>query len=120
MLRSPKTFFKGQWHVLEKFSSMGNGYTFELETVIFSAITAAVHEMVTGEAAKLHQNVFVYGDDIICKTDVSLDVIAALRWFGFSLNERKSFVSGPFRESCGGDYFNGVPVRAHFFEGGTK
>jgi len=116
MLRSPKTFFKGQWHVLEKFSSMGNGYTFELETVIFSAITAAVHEMVTGEAAKLHQNVFVYGDDIICKTDVSLDVIAALRWFGFSLNERKSFVSGPFRESCGGDYFNGVPVRAHFLK----
>jgi hypothetical protein len=28
----------------------------------------------------------------------------------------KTFAEGPFRESCGGDFFNGVPVRAHFIE----
>lgn len=114
MLRSPKTSFRGGWWVLEKFSSMGNGYTFELETVLFAAITAAVHEHVLGTAGKLGHDVYVYGDDIICRTSVAQEVIAALRWFGFSLNERKSFASGSFRESCGGDFFRGQPVRAHF------
>lgn len=33
-LRSPFTCLKGRWVRLEKFSSMGNGFTFELETLI--------------------------------------------------------------------------------------
>nr|QDH89151.1 MAG: RNA-dependent RNA polymerase [Leviviridae sp.] len=44
-LRSPKTFFKGKYHFLEKFSSMGNGFTFELETVIFHCLTVACCEL---------------------------------------------------------------------------
>jgi hypothetical protein len=40
-LRSPKTFVEKGWRVLEKFSSMGNGYTFELETLIFAAILSS-------------------------------------------------------------------------------
>jgi len=34
-LRSKKTLFRGKFHLLEKFSSMGNGFTFELETLVF-------------------------------------------------------------------------------------
>lgn len=113
-LRSPKTFVEGKWVHLEKFSSMGNGFTFELETVIFAAITAAVHETLTGSECVLSRDVFVFGDDIICRTEVVEGVIAALRYFGFEINSTKSFVGGPFRESCGGDFFRGVPVRAYF------
>lgn len=95
-LRSECTFINHKWTKLHKFSSMGNGFTFELETLIFAAI---IH----GCGGKIGTDSFVYGDDIIIPTELSGDVLAALRYFGFTPNPRKTFVSGPFRESCGGD-----------------
>lgn len=109
-LRSPYTLVKGKWVRLEKFSSMGNGFTFELETLIFFGIAAVCMERLGCEAVP-HENIFVYGDDIIVPTHCAKDVIAALEFFGFSLNKKKSFVDGGFRESCGGDFFEGVNVR---------
>lgn len=112
-LRSPKTYVEGRWVYLEKFSSMGNGYTFELETLIFWALSyASISEQ--GAIPVTWENLFVYGDDIIVPTDCAGGVIAALRFFGFTPNERKTFSSGPFRESCGGDYFMGWDVRPYF------
>lgn len=112
-LRSPCTQIDGSWRVLEKFSSMGNGFTFELETALFLSVSMAVMDM-RGIAPLPGQNVHVFGDDIIVPTEVALDVIAALQFFGFETNKEKSFVSGPFRESCGGDFFNGQAVRPYF------
>lgn len=101
--------------LLEKFSSMGNGYTFELETAIFMAICKAVYT-VHGQKSYMSKNVFVFGDDIIVEAALAKDVLAALRFFGFKPNEKKTFLSGPFRESCGGDYFEGVDVRPYFLK----
>lgn len=113
-LRSHKTLFKGNWWLLEKFSSMGNGFTFELETLVFLALVLACdptgHKLVPG------RNVFVFGDDIIFPSEFSKEVIATLSFSGLTVNESKSFVDGPFRESCGGDYFEGVDVRPHFLK----
>lgn len=103
-LRSKKTLLNGKWYHLEKFSSMGNGFTFELESLIFWAISS--------EASR-GERVHVYGDDILCKTEYTADVTAALRFFGFTLNDRKSFSDGLFRESCGGDFFDGTAVRPY-------
>lgn len=116
-LRSPATLIRGaggvdHWVLLEKFSSMGNGYTFELETVIFHAICKAVMKR-EGTRPLSGQNVFTFGDDIIVPTAHAEGVIAALRYLGFETNKRKTFVSGPFRESCGGDFFQGVGVRPY-------
>ncbi len=111
-LRSPFTRVNGKWVKLEKFSSMGNGFTFELESVVFAAICMTC----LGTRAKLGINIFVYGDDIIVPTEDAQSVLAALKFFGFTPNERKTFSQGSFRESCGGDYFDGVSVRAHFVE----
>jgi len=107
-LRSKKTEFRGNWHVLEKFSSMGNGFTFELETLIFLGLSLACCDPTRATPGK---DVFVYGDDIIIPTETAKDLIPVLSFFGMAVNERKSFVDGPFRESCGGDYFLGVDVR---------
>jgi hypothetical protein len=119
-LREPTTEIKDsdgciRTVVLEKFSAMGNGYTFELETAIFLAICRAVyrHHGITPENGI---NLHVFGDDIIVKTEVAKDVIAALQYFGMTVNEDKTFVSGPFRESCGGDFFEGVDVRPYFLK----
>lgn len=97
-LRSHYTFWPdGEWRENNKFSSMGNGFTFELESLIFYALCSAESK-----------NVSVYGDDIIIPVENFDKVKTLLEFCGFALNESKSFASGHFRESCGGDYFCGV------------
>lgn len=115
-LRSPNTFIGGKWVRLEKFSSMGNGFTFELETLIFYCLTAVACRKTRQQPDFHGTTVSVFGDDIICPSDCSRDVIAILKFFGFALNEEKSFTKGGFRESCGGDYFRGLDVRPHYLK----
>jgi hypothetical protein len=111
-LRSPYTLVGGKWVRLEKFSSMGNGYTFELETCLFAAIA---HTACRGEVT-YGRDFLVYGDDIIVPVRFAKDVISALKFFGFTPNEKKTFSEGSFRESCGGDFFDGVGVRPFSLE----
>jgi hypothetical protein len=95
---------------LEKFSSMGNGYTFELESLIFWALSSACVSIVGCNES----DVSVYGDDIIVPTPAVDLLYATLTWCGFNVNSEKSFTSGPFRESCGADWLNGEDVRPFF------
>ncbi len=96
----------GEEKFLQKFSSMGNGFTFELESLIFWAFSSA-SILVSGESAR---NLGVYGDDLIVPTSVSGLLISVLSNAGFSTNTAKTFVSGPFRESCGKHFFQGRDV----------
>lgn len=111
-LRSPFTEIDGKSVRLEKFSSMGNGFTFELETLIFVTLARLIVSREGGDESR----VLCYGDDLIVPKQHSRSVLAALAFFGFTPNKSKTFTDGPFRESCGGDFWNGVPVRAHFIE----
>lgn len=115
-LRSSHTFIKGRWVRLEKFSSMGNGFTFELETLIFYTLAKVLCklEAVQEDPFTPGLTVSVFGDDIIVPKSISRSMLAALAFFGFTPNASKTFVDGPFRESCGGDYFKGHDVRPHF------
>lgn len=115
-LRSSHTLLNGKWVKLEKFSSMGNGFTFELETLVFFTMAKVLNrlEPSTEEACTPGLAISVYGDDIIVPTSNSASMVAALKFFGFTPNEKKTFLEGPFRESCGGDYFAGHDVRPHF------
>lgn len=102
------------WVLLEKFSSMGNGFTFELETIIFAAV-AVVATRRCGYGGWLGRDVYVFGDDIIVKDDVAKPLKPVLEFLGFTLNAEKSYFGEvPFRESCGGDYFDGLNVRPYF------
>lgn len=119
-LRSENTLIDGRWVHLEKFSSMGNGFTFELETVIFAAISCYVSRHF-GFPGRLGEDVFVFGDDIIVRDELFSEVKLCLEFFGFQLNAEKSFYGkSPFRESCGGDYFNGHDVRGVYINGFPK
>lgn len=111
-LRSVRTRVAGKWFRLEKFSSMGNGFTFELETLVFATLARTVITLAGGDSSLVR----CYGDDLIVPSEHVNDVMAALKLFGFTPNTKKTFLEGPFRESCGGDYFSGVPVRAHFLK----
>jgi hypothetical protein len=129
--RSPAVDVKGRGTVpLNMISTMGNGYTFPLQTILFSAVVAACmsfrgipyrpwetplgrrsidrREVSLTRASELWS---VFGDDIICPSACAEDVIAILQLLGFKVNHDKSFVRGPFRESCGSDFFNGSDIR---------
>ena len=115
-LRSHFTLIRGRWVKLEKFSSMGNGFTFELETLLFWSLARAIQQIEGTKECPYTPGLTtsVFGDDIIVPTSVSRSYIAALRFFGFTPNPDKTFVEGKFRESCGGDYHSGFDVRPHF------
>jgi hypothetical protein len=95
---------------------MGNGFTFELETLLFRCIANVMSRNSQNSDEWHAREVSTFGDDIICPADSAKDVIAALKFFGFQINEGKTFVSGEFRESCGGDFFRGHDVRPHFLK----
>jgi len=92
---------------LEKFSSMGNGFTFPLETLVFFALAHAC----TRELGLDTRCVSAYGDDIVVPTGAAESLMEVLRDAGFVVNKAKSYWSGPFRESCGKDYLLGTDVR---------
>jgi hypothetical protein len=91
----------------QKFSSMGNGYTFELETLIFWCICQCVCRT---NIEEMDSRILVYGDDIVCPSDKADEVLRRLWQAGFKPNPNKTFVTGPYRESCGKHYFLGCDI----------
>lgn len=98
---------------LEKFASQGNGFIFELETLIFYAIAQATVDMEDGES---NHFISAYGDDVIVPEAFFSAVVTSYESLGFSVNKEKSFGSGPFKESCGVDVFNGIEVRPFYLK----
>lgn len=94
------------------FSTMGNAFTFPLQCLIFCALTRAAMKLSGCWGMKYR----VYGDDIIAPLGSTLVLIEALRFAGFSVNTDKSFITGFFRESCGGDYLAGEDVRPIYLD----
>lgn len=97
----------------EKFSSMGNGFTFELESLIFYAAAYSVCQYLKIDTS----GISVYGDDVILPSS-AVDVFSSFSEFlGFKLNVDKSyFGSVAFRESCGAHYYDGVDIKPIFIK----
>jgi hypothetical protein len=111
-LRAPSWCFKTEEPVkYHGFVSMGNGYCFPLETLIFASICSSAHGY-----CQTRQDFVVYGDDIIVRQNEALVVLEYLHYFGFEVNTDKSFFYGPFRESCGADWYDGKPVRPVYLD----
>lgn len=97
----------GEKILYRKVASMGNGFTFELESLIFWALGSAVLEL---NPCELSNRFRVYGDDITFPTSRSQVLISLLNRCGFDCNASKTFLTSDFRESCGGHYFKGTDV----------
>lgn len=111
LLRSPYGTFndrravfarEADWFEYQMLSSMGNGFTFELESVIFYSACLA--------CGVPDYDIYIYGDDIIVPQCYVDRVTAFLALLGFDTNLEKSFVSGAFFESCGAYSFYGVDI----------
>ncbi len=107
MFRTGLVTLDGREIRLEKFSSMGNGFTFPLETLIFYALAYGC----CVEGGDSRATVTAYGDDIIIESRFAELLADVLHDVGFIVNVEKSYWSGPFRESCGKDYFRGFDIR---------
>jgi len=112
---------------IKKYASMGSATTFPVESLIFAILAIAATSATywkqglgsgrnPDRAVRSYnmdialQTVSVFGDDIICPRDSFSEVCQYLSLFGLKVNARKSFAQGPFKESCGGDYYEGVDV----------
>lgn len=92
-------------------STMGNGFTFQLMTYIFACVVRSVYQMMGFPCSDPSKHFGVFGDDIIVRREAYSFVCQMLTKLGYEVNDGKSFNVGPFRESCGGDYYSGHDVR---------
>lgn len=144
-LRSPTGELMGERVTLHMVSTMGNGYTFPLETLVFVCIVLSAirsHRIFPvrpyrdldlavqfskiwdskqfvpsiPELAQRHGTWGVFGDDLICHREVVGRVLRLLTLLGFEVNREKTFVEGPFRESCGRDFYKGHDVRGVYLK----
>lgn len=87
--RSPNYQIDGVVKPYHKFVSMGNGFCFPLQTLIFASVCHAA--AVTSH----HKPDFrVYGDDIIVRRSIFPTVLQFLKRLGFTPNPRKTFSLG--------------------------
>lgn len=105
--RSPRYRLQNVEKTFQKFCSMGNGFCFPVETLIFAAACHAVG------AGLPYTDFCVYGDDIVVRKRFANPLISLLKHWGFKVNTEKTFLFGPFRESCGTDWFGGEDVRPY-------
>jgi hypothetical protein len=127
-LRTPRTRLpNGDVVTMKKFAPMGSSLCFPIESIVFMALGVGVilHERSKNanqgkpeNAWMLYQHrmqsaarrLFVYGDDIIARSE---DYAALLQYFpnvGLKFNADKCCTKGSFRESCGVDAYKGVDV----------
>lgn len=102
---------KSTYHMCS-FMSMGLGHTFPLQTLLFYSILKSIAQL-TGTVGKIS----VYGDDLIYPRRMHYFVLKVFEDLNFEVNKDKSYASVHFRESCGGDYYQGVDVRPYSPEG---
>lgn len=97
--RSQTVIVNGMFYVPNKLSSMGNGFTFEVMTLLLYALAYAICGPV---------GISVYGDDVIVPQHYAARFLHCASLLGFEPNWKKTFVDSMFRESCGGFYHEEV------------
>lgn len=90
------------------FSTMGIGFTFPLQTLVFLALLLAIRDYCMLDEQTV---VSVFGDDLIYDDRMHPVVMDVFPKLGLVINADKTFATGNFRESCGYDYYRGVDVR---------
>jgi len=115
ILRTRSVTWDGEVFPLGMVSTMGCGFTFPLQTVLLASLLLGVYKTLDIDILRpskgLPGNFGVYGDDIIVAQKAYRLLHRTLTTLGLVINDDKSFCEGPFRESCGSDWFAGREVR---------
>lgn len=109
---------------LHMYAPMGSAMCFPIESIVFWGIATAATLVCRGVTYDrlcrmdsprkwLSQNlseVFVFGDDILVRSEMCQEVCERLKEVGFIPNLGKTFSKGFYREACGVDAFYGVKL----------
>lgn len=97
---------------LNKFAPMGSALCFPTECYVFGAIIQVAIDLYTHRypVHSICEDWSVYGDDCTFPVEISSIVAMLMQNLGFCVNTEKSYIQGPFRESCGADYLFGYDV----------
>lgn len=118
ILRTKSTCF-GPTEVvdLNMVSTMGNGFTFPLQTILLVACVLGVYDTLGIRTYDGENRTYgVFGDDIVVKEEAYHLLSKVLQSLGLKVNQDKSYFSGSFRESCGADYYLGTNVRGVYLK----
>jgi hypothetical protein len=96
---------------LDMVSTMGNGFTFPLQTVLLTSLVLGVYDTLG-----IKSEFGVFGDDIAIDQAAYDLLVRVLTELGLKVNLAKSFNAGPFRESCGHDYYYGHECRGVYLK----
>jgi len=102
---------------LAKFASMGSAMCFPIEAMVFLTIIfdcwrrSLMSPPSRRDIKSFLGTVRIYGDDIIIPVELARPVTDHLQLYGMKVNAAKSFSTGKFRESCGGEYYDGSDVK---------
>jgi hypothetical protein len=114
LIRSSHFEVNGEVRRFNMISSMGNGFTFSLMTLLLTSLLDVF--LRTHKTKYIPNRDGVFGDDIILPSEHAAEFCEVLSAFGLKVNLNKSFLTGPFRESCGGDYLHGKNVRGIYIK----
>jgi hypothetical protein len=95
---------------------MGNGFTFQLEALIFYAVAVCCAEYLSLSS---HQ-VSAYGDDVVLPTACYEVFAEMMSFYGFRVNVKKSHFDSAFRESCGAHFYSGIDVKPIYLKDRVK
>lgn len=108
--RSTHTLIDNQRLEINKFAPMGSACCFPVECLVFAGLTLHVAAKRSRSTRLNYRKFRVFGDDIICPTSITDEVMESLSDLGFTVNTEKSYWSGDYRESCGMDAWKGFDV----------
>lgn len=87
---------------MHKHAPMGSAVCFPvMGLLVWAVLTAALPQ---------DSDVLVYGDDIVIPSESYDLAVSTLEAVHLAVNTSKSYVAGPFRESCGKWYIDGIDV----------
>jgi hypothetical protein len=97
---------------LRKFASQGTAVTFPMQSFFFlcCAISVQPGRTVAEKVKSAKGNVRVFGDDIVVPRESYVRLESLLHSLRLRVNPAKSYSTGHYRESCGGDFFKGANV----------
>lgn len=94
-----------------KFAPMGSALCFPIMALVHWALAVSTFNVIGGSTIKQAlKSVYVYGDDIVIKSENHMLLYHTFPFFGMKFNEGKCCATGIFRESCGMDAVLGQDV----------
>lgn len=102
---------------LKKFAGQGSAVTFPVQSMIYALCSIAAvivenrWECSEKNILRATKLVRVFGDDIIIPSTALTSLSLIFNILQLKINVGKSHTQGSFRESCGGDYFQGIDVK---------